>query len=489
MAVVQTLAGYEWTGLLARHDFAYRREVQEWFAPHKEHAAVKRFNELARKGYTFDGPAGTMVCLGPLPELTLLAKAEECGAGRAGGVESLEAWLAQLRDFVKASRFGEFFDQHQAFYGQLAEETRANIRGNYAKHLEDYFGARQESYRIVLAPLLVGNFGPRVPRGDGRYDIYGVLGQTGVADGRPRFGSEESLRYLVWHEFGHSFVNPEVDRHQAQVEKSAKLFDPIAQSMRRQAYANWMTTVREHVVRAMTVRLAYLHLGAEGGVRELKQERNRGFVHVPALAARLEKEYESDRRRYPTFAAFTPRLLAVFDEALANPPADLYEISFDGTMQGAFGLAPKVVFIVPTGEEDAAAQGAIRKYVERIREKIFKDAEILEDTQALERDLKGLTPLVYGTLAGNKWLARHAALLPVRLPETGASRMIAAMPHPQDPKRGAMVYTARTAAGVEGLNGIFHGGAIGYLWAEGQQVVKRGRYVERGGVYTPEGQK
>jgi len=67
MAVTEILADYGWTGLLNRSDTAYRRDVDAWFAPYKQHPAVKRFAELAKAGYAFDGPAGTMVCLSAPP--------------------------------------------------------------------------------------------------------------------------------------------------------------------------------------------------------------------------------------------------------------------------------------------------------------------------------------------------------------------------------------------------------------------------------------
>jgi hypothetical protein len=265
MAVTQILADYGWTGLLSKQDTAYRRDVDVWFAPFKQHAAVKRFAELAMAGYTFDGPAGTMICLSAPPELKLEARPDECGAERARGVASLEAWLEQLRDFARISDFGSFFRAHAGLYALMEEATRKKLVRDYAADLEAYHGIRQASYTIILAPLLVGNYGPRRSRPDGRFDIYGVLGASGTSDGVPQFGSVERLRTLVWHEFGHSFVNPEVDRLGDVVEKSKKLMDPIAAKMRASAYQQWRTVAIEHVDRAVEVRLAFRELGQDAG--------------------------------------------------------------------------------------------------------------------------------------------------------------------------------------------------------------------------------
>jgi hypothetical protein len=92
----------------------------------------------------------------------------------------------------------------------------------------------------------------------------------------------------------------------------------LGEVMRRQAYGNWESTVNEHIVRAVTTRLAYLHYGAEAGDRALRGEQERGFIHVAALCAALER-YEAARDTYPTLNDFYPELLA----ALPAQPAEL----------------------------------------------------------------------------------------------------------------------------------------------------------------------
>ena len=486
MAVTQVLADYGWTGLLARQDTTYRREVDAWFAPFKQHAAVKRFAELARAGYTFDGPAGTMICLSAPPELKLELPPEECGAQRAGGGASLEAWLEQLRGFARASDFGGFFRAHAGLYALMEEATRKKLVRDYAADLEAYHGIRQASYTIIPTPLLVGNYGLRRARPDGRFDIFGILGASGTSDGVAQFGSVETLRALVWHEFGHSFVNPEVERLSAMVEKSKKLMDPIAAKMRASAYQQWRTVAIEHVDRAVAVRLAFRELGEDAGEQALANERVSSFAYVGALADRL-KEYEQHRDRYPTFRDFAPRLIAVFDElAASNLPAAFYEIPFIATINSV--LVGKMIYVVPSGESDPAAQQKIADYVKTIRDRFAKGAEIITDEQALARDLSGYSVAAYGTLTGNKWLAKHrnsipalAALEAVR--DAGPLRLIAALPNPQNPKMGALAYTATDASAVAGINSLF-AGPTAYVIGKGPEVLKSGDYRRQDGVWV-----
>lgn len=488
MAVTQIVADYGWTGLLNNYDSSYRRDADAWFAPFKQHPAVRRFAELAKAGYTFDGPASTIVCLSAPPELALQAAPESCGAGRAGGVESLQAWLVELRDFAAKSGFMTFFRAHGGLYSLMEQATRKNILKDYAADLEAYYGTRQASYTIVLAPLLVGNFGTRVPHADGAYDIYGILGASGRADGLPTFGTVESLRGLVWHEFGHSFSNPQVDRLRDAIAKSQKLYLPIEAKMRPQAYPEWHTAVIEHVDRAVTTRLAYRELGADAGDKALADERRRGFAYVPALVERL-KEYEEHRDRYPTFADFAPRLMAVFDELAATRlPADFYQGSLGMSINDAVGSNKRRAIIVPTAEADAAAQAAIHEYARGIQQRFASDGEFLTDEQALARDLSEFSIMAYGTLTGNKWLARYKDRIPA-LPvletskEAHPLRLIAAFPNPQNPNLGAVAYIATDAGAVSGVNGVF-AGPTAWVLARGTTVLSSGDYVERDGRWV-----
>jgi hypothetical protein len=485
MAVTEILADYGWTGLLNLQDTAYRRDVDAWFAPYKQHLAVKRFAELAKAGYAFDGPAGTMVCLSSPPELALQAAPEQCAADRAGGAASLQAWLVQLRAFAAESDFMTFFRAHAGLYSLMEQATRKNIVKDYAADLEAYYGVRQASYTIVLAPLLVGNFGPRVPHSDGTYDIYGVLGAGRAVDGIPAFGSIESLRALVWHEFGHSFSNPQVDRFKDAIAKSQRLFPPIEAKMRPQAYPNWHTSVIEHVDRAVTTRLAYRELGSDAGDAALAYERRQGFAYVPALAERL-KEYEEHRERYADFAAFAPRLFAVFDELAATElPPEFYQIPTNMSISDALTSTDRRVVIIPTAEADQAAQAEIQRYARGIRQSFGKDSELLSDEEALTRDLSGFSIMAYGTIAGNKWLARYQDRIPA-LPvletskEAHPLRLIAAFPNPQNPKLGAVAFTATDAAAVPDINSVF-AGPTGWVLARGTTVLSTGDYVQRDG--------
>ena len=167
-----------------------------------------------------------------------------------------------------------------------------------------------------------------------------------------QFGSVESLRGLVWHEFGHSFVNPEVERLSASLEKSSKLMNPIAAKMRASAYQQWQTVVIEHVDRAVAARLAFRELGEDAGEQALAKEEASSFAYVGALAERL-KEYEQHRDRYPTFRDFAPRLIAT----LPNPQnPKLWAVAYTATDASAVAdinrlFAGPTAYVIGKGTE------------------------------------------------------------------------------------------------------------------------------------------
>ena len=175
----------------------------------------------------------------------------------------------------------------------------------------------QNSYNIILAPLFTGGFGPRIERSSGKYDIYNILGPTNIKAGLPSFGSEQSFRHIAWHEFSHSFVNPTTAKFSRDIDQYEALYEPISIRMKGQAYRDWQTCVNEHIVRAVTTRLAYRELGSDAGGRALRGEKERGFAYVQALCESLV-DYEKHRDTYPTFVDFYPELINVFKRLSAN---------------------------------------------------------------------------------------------------------------------------------------------------------------------------
>lgn len=319
LAVVQLLAGYDATGLITRFDVDYKEAVEEHFRPFEKHAAVTWFSAHFREGFAFDGPPTAMLHFGAPPELAARAPVPEDLLARAGGKQEFDRFIEAMRAFARDTKFMEFFADHHKEFHSWASEVRQAMGDVDVGVLEKYYGEQKAGYRIVLAPLFhEGGFGPQITLPDGSLEVNSVQGPHGAAGGSPFFGEGSEFQYLVWHEFSHSFTNPLVDRNLEIVERTAKLFEPLREVMKPQAYGEWRTCVYEHIVRACTVRFSYREKGKEAGDSALEYEtKQRGFAHLPALCRELER-YEASRDRYPTLDSFFPELLAVFDRALTE---------------------------------------------------------------------------------------------------------------------------------------------------------------------------
>lgn len=311
LGIVQFLAGYGEMGLISPHASEYLNEIMAEFSAYKDHAAVKQFAAMMTNGFNFDGPPTAMLHLSPPPQLEVVVPFSDYAKRKAGGEDGLLRFVEHMRDFAEKSSFGSFFEKQRSWYDELIAATLADMGDqDYITTLESYFGEGQHSYSFILAPLFQGGYGPRVVREDGTCDVYSIIGPQAADGGSLVFGSPESFRNWMWHEFGHSFVNHLTDESLDEVDRCAGLYEPIAETMKKQGYGVWRTCVDEHILRATTIRLMALHVDAESASAMLQSDKDRGFIYLDALLDALER-YEARRERYPTFTDFYPELLNV----------------------------------------------------------------------------------------------------------------------------------------------------------------------------------
>jgi len=134
------------------------------------------------------------------------------------------------------------------------------------------------------------------------------------AQRQPTFGEPEDLCYLIWHELSHPIVGSLTEKYLSEVNQFQVLYQQLEKEKQIQfAYGNWQATVDEHIIRAITVRLATRELGDVKGHAHLIGEREHGWAYIDLLVERL-KRYEEQRDRYPTFRDFYPELIKGFAE-------------------------------------------------------------------------------------------------------------------------------------------------------------------------------
>ena len=330
---------------------SYAADADQQFGKYRDHEVVKLARELHRTdGVSYDAVMSMAVHLTDAEQLNLKLKLPlqpwPEGLDKRWTAPEVTNFLAAAQQFVKDSSFEEFVEQHRPLY----QTTVARMQTLMEKeaHLEwfnAYFGQRSQASFTVALGLLNGGgcYGPHFRAADGREELYCVLGvwQTDK-QGMPEF-TRDVLDTVV-HEFCHSYANPIIERHQAELNASGEaLFAQVAARMRSQAYGNAHTMLCESLVRACTVRYVRQYAGEEAARGAIQSEKKKGFLWMQEMSDLLG-EYEAHRDQYPTLEDFSPRLVTFFADYAKDFPKAQAELA---------AHRPKVVRMTPAnGAQD-----------------------------------------------------------------------------------------------------------------------------------------
>jgi hypothetical protein len=297
---------------------SYTREVEKYFGAYRNHPAVRYASQLrASRGVGYDAPMSLAVHLKPGFSLQAAFPLNPWPADldyRWTPTNTRE-FLIRARQFSKDINFEAFFNAQQPRYRQAMEAMRQFLaEKNRLGWFNGFFGNQtRPDFHLVLGMLNGGcNYGPSAKIGarEGIYCILGV-GQQGL-DGRAQF--DQDAIYIIVHEFAHSYANPLVDRHLAELRPAGeRLFAKVKDQMSRQAYDNWEIMMRESLVRASVVRYAGDIDGPDAAEKRARDEAASGFSWTKDLA-QLLSEYEADRKTYPDLEAFFPKIVTFFNQ-------------------------------------------------------------------------------------------------------------------------------------------------------------------------------
>ena len=321
----------------------YSSDVDEHFGPFRDHPVVQLARQLRRtRGVSYDACMSMAVHMSDTIDLKEKVPFDPQPTNLDGRWRVAEAreFLQKARQFVEDTSFDEFVKEHQSLY-RLTESRMKEVLDKHA-HLEwfdQFFGRRpQASFTVILALVNGGQcYGPRCRDEDGNEELFCVLGVWQTDDeGSPTF--DRSMLGTVIHEFCHSYANPIVDAHEAELHDAGqKIFPHVASAMKRQAYGNWKTMMYESLVRACVVRYKRQHDGALAAWAEVQKQKQRQFLWMKELSDLLS-EYEAARDDYPTLEKFAPRIVSFFDE---------YAEGFAEKQEEEDAKRPKVVEMAP----------------------------------------------------------------------------------------------------------------------------------------------
>ena len=298
---------------------SYIAAVEKQFGPYREHPVVKLATSLRKKySVCYDAPMSLAVHLQDANSLRLRTPLEPRPDGLDGRwrPDDVRDFLEKARQFAQESKFDGFFKTQQPMYerakGQLRQllDEEANL-----EWFDDFFSARPGAeFHIALGMVNgPGSYGPHIKLQDNEeyHCILGVWKFGFLGLGEPKF--DKTMLPTVIHEFCHSYANPIVDAHASQLEEPGKkIFEKVRDKMKRMAYGNWQTMMRESLVRACVVRYMAATVGPDAGQKQVRNEINRGFLWTKELSDLLI-QYEQNRDRYKTLDTFFPKVVDFFD--------------------------------------------------------------------------------------------------------------------------------------------------------------------------------
>ncbi len=488
LSTVQVLSGYP----LVNSGSAYSKEIREYFHSFVSHPAVIYTDSLYKAGFSYDAPPSFMLQLSGVPDLHLKTDNPEYTyvSHRAGGTDKLITYRNDLQQFALTSSFDEFWKSKSDYYRQIVETTTREMgRKDLVEWIENYYNETQHSYHIILSPLFdKQNYGPKITQPDGKAAVYSCNGLTRYKNDIPYIDSLQT-RYLVLHEFSHSFVNPNTEKHLEQVNRYDHLFAPIQEWMARIAYNTWQTCVNEHVVRAVVIRLTELHVGKEEAHKLVSHELQNNFVYIEPILQKL-KEFEVKRDEEKiAFSDFFPEILEAFDGLQPR------EKVFSGPINGMYSIPGKMALIYPTQIQDSLDYISIKNYLDKVSGLIASAVPHMEliplaDTTALSVSLEEYGLMVYGNPENNAWLSSQVQHFPFSIenhqlkadrlyPESDV-KIITCLPNPQNPQKGMIIYCALTNQNLIGINSVHHGGEDYVIFTDREHVLTRGSYQKNG---------
>ena len=300
--------------LVSEHENLHKRKIREELQALKTHEAVQLFDSLSKNyHFSYYRTVEWILQLSSFPEFR---KIKEKADNYATVPEDKEFLLEKFR--VELIRFNQdpLFQSYLESVKPLSQKVLLQIQesgtiGNLPAYLENYFGKKLSSYNLILSPLLhAGGFNSELINQNGETEVYALVGPNGEIDFMPYFDKGFLETDLVLHEFGHSFVNPLLEKYDKEIDHlKAKYFtSQLKESAKHQGYREWKFVFNELLLRAITIQLAERYYGKERAEELLEYESSIGFELVGDILDVL-KEYEENRNKYPDFDKFYPVLI------------------------------------------------------------------------------------------------------------------------------------------------------------------------------------
>ncbi|WP_276482633.1 DUF4932 domain-containing protein [Paraflavitalea pollutisoli] len=347
--------------------------------------------------------------------------------------KKIDSFRTYLKQFVAETDYAQFFNSNEAFYNISLKSLAFNLENFQEKErVLNYYGVKKQEdiqFNLVLNFFGWGNFGPRLRTAKGR-ELYAVIAPTKSFMRIPTF-DQGRLYNLVWHEFGHSFANPACEKqpYADQLQALSHLHEPIKESMKQQAYAEWFAVVREHLTEAVALRLAAQKFGeAFAEQNYVRPQKGRRWIYLWPLLEAL-KQYETNRATYPTLEDFMPKIVEAF-KSVTQADIDQWMAAVEAIRKPDVEKMPQIgdifrkdsiLIILSSQEKDTAADARLKAFIKGFVKLIPNTAKgtMITDAEVSKYDLSQYNLFVVGTPTGNAVVQQVMAQLPIKITDDG----------------------------------------------------------------------
>ncbi len=294
--------------LINDYDSEYRKSVEEYFATYSKEEAVSVLIQYVNTWQNIASPYELFYLLND--DFTLPDDLPDNVTEPFRGTDEISKFLDECIEFAQKTDYLSFFHSQESYFKDRIREGADLVDDDMLSRFTTYYGIPDDSYQftIVLIPLRVsGGFGILENMADGRQQITSLI----APESEENYFTESGVQELVWHEFGHSFINPLTSEKTDIVKACEPAYATIVSEMNRNGYGDLNTCINEHIIRAIVARLVLDDYGESESEIMLSTEEANGFKYIRPLYEKLE-DYEENREVYSTIDDFYPELLKVF---------------------------------------------------------------------------------------------------------------------------------------------------------------------------------
>jgi len=301
----------------------YRATVNNYLQ-YKQFASsdmVKLYEDYGKRSYYDDFFIGFLLQVDEVPNAKLNATTDTAlihAFAPAGSLEDgkrvASDFLAAMNRFYVATSFENYLTSHAAYYEAIKADVRRNLpKQGFLDTVEHFYQKQFNSYTLVPSLNLLTSVGYGKMNINTRaiFNAFGPFSFQTFQPGKEELGFNfpDRIRNLSVHEFGHSFVNPAIDKVPGKVIAATEyLFTPIKDEMAKMSYPGWKICLYEHFVRAGEVIIARRLGDTTYANKMIEDNVKTRFIYLPAIVKQLEI-YDSNRALYPSYDDFVARVV------------------------------------------------------------------------------------------------------------------------------------------------------------------------------------